>query len=546
MVSPPSSPQEFESGSGWSFPVSNATSSFWTASAPDVNPLARAGSIGPLTVDADVCIVGSGITGVSVAYHLSKLFARDDGAHVRPSQPLSVVIFEARDFCSGATGRNGGHLSAHNFQGFQRNTAAWGIIDAIRAVHIEEHVVEAIASLLQDSGLENEVDLVEGVRTNLYFTKEEEEKARDEFEAAKAAGIDVSAIEWLPRSEVEKTYGASYPAVRLPGRTIWPLKLVTHLFKLAQNASSAVSVKLHTHTPVTALNPSSDPETEDPHSSPRPRRWKLETPRGSVRCTHVVHATNAYASALLPQLSVGRTGIVPTRGQVIAIRAAVPARELTLSGFTADHGMDYWFVRPGSAPDERPLVILGGERLVEGSARGATTDDSVLDTVVGRRLRAFLPGVFPGKFENGSEPEMEWTGIMGFTELGDPFVGPVLDKFEFGGVPYEGQYIAAGFSGHGMPRAFGCADIVARMIASKITNQEWEFPAWLPLHYLTSLDDYQSAFLLKTENCLTELAVKRRTDDEPHIVILSSFTVNFLESQTLQCFIFWVCTSQHN
>ena len=68
---------------------------------------------------------------------------------------------------------------------------------------------------------------------------------------------------------------------------------------------------------------------------------------------------------------------------------------------------------------------------------------------------------------------------MGFTELGDPFVrsclyfsdhaihgdgpalrllpqvGPVLDKFELGGVPIEGQYIAAGYSGHGMPRAFG-------------------------------------------------------------------------------------------
>ena len=34
-------------------------------------------------------------------------------------------------------------------------------------------------------------------------------------------------------------------------------------------------------------------------------------------------------------------------------------------------------------------------------------------------------------------------------------VGPVLDKFELGGVPYGGQYIVAGFSGHGMPRAFG-------------------------------------------------------------------------------------------
>ena len=271
----------------------------------------------------------------------------------------------------------------------------------------------------------------------------------------------------------------------MPGNTIWPLKLVTQIFKLAQNASSAISLKLHTHTPVTAVRQL----LTDAH------RWRLETLRGPVTCTHVVHATNAYAPALLPQLG-GLSGIVPTRGQAISIRAAVPARELLLSGFTANHGTEYWFVRPGSAPDEQPLIILGGARLAEGSSRNATTDDSVLDPVVGRRLRVVLPEVFPGKFKKGTEPEMEWVRptalansvdrslwgslfaitdrhhglyrtrrsvcafllffqIVRFIRLPLSQVGPVLDKFKLGGVPYEGQYIAAGFSGHGMPRAFG-------------------------------------------------------------------------------------------
>jgi len=131
-----------------------------------------------------------------------------------------------------------------------------------------------------------------------------------------------------------------------------------------------------------------------------------------VGCAHVVHATNAYASSLLPQLG-GRTGIVPTRGQAIAVRAAVPMRELTLSGFTANYRSEYWFVRPGSTPDERPLVILGGKRNAEGSARGTTADDSIVDPVVGSRLREFLPEVFPGKFEGGMESEMEWVRVMG-------------------------------------------------------------------------------------------------------------------------------------
>ena len=88
--------------------------------------------------------------------------------------------------------------------GFGRDTMTWGIPDAIRAVHIEEHVVNMITSLVKNSGLKNEVDLIEGTRTALFFTKEEEAAARDEYEAAKAAGIDVSAVEWLTEVEVEK------------------------------------------------------------------------------------------------------------------------------------------------------------------------------------------------------------------------------------------------------------------------------------------------------------------------------------------------------
>lgn len=46
-------------------PVDNPTRSFWTSSASDANPLATEGSEGLLTQDADICIIGSGITGES-------------------------------------------------------------------------------------------------------------------------------------------------------------------------------------------------------------------------------------------------------------------------------------------------------------------------------------------------------------------------------------------------------------------------------------------------------------------------------------------------
>ena len=57
-----------------------------------VNPLAREGSEGPIEHDADIVIVGAGITGVSVALELSKLVRGEGG-------PMKVVLLEARDFC---------------------------------------------------------------------------------------------------------------------------------------------------------------------------------------------------------------------------------------------------------------------------------------------------------------------------------------------------------------------------------------------------------------------------------------------------------------
>jgi glycine/D-amino acid oxidase-like deaminating enzyme len=61
--------------------------------------LAAEGSDGPFTGDADICIIGSGITGVSAAYHLALAAERGDLPRADNSGPLRVVILEARDFC---------------------------------------------------------------------------------------------------------------------------------------------------------------------------------------------------------------------------------------------------------------------------------------------------------------------------------------------------------------------------------------------------------------------------------------------------------------
>ena len=78
-------------------PVPNPTKSFWLHSDPNANPLARHGADDDLPTSSDVVVIGSGISGIFTVFHLIDKLARDDG-------PLRIVVLEARDFCSGATG----------------------------------------------------------------------------------------------------------------------------------------------------------------------------------------------------------------------------------------------------------------------------------------------------------------------------------------------------------------------------------------------------------------------------------------------------------
>lgn len=78
------------------FPVENGMPSFWH-SQPDTLNDHRSTDTLPET--SDIVIIGAGFSGASTAYHCLE----QSGATTKPS----VVILEARQTCSGATGRNG-------------------------------------------------------------------------------------------------------------------------------------------------------------------------------------------------------------------------------------------------------------------------------------------------------------------------------------------------------------------------------------------------------------------------------------------------------
>lgn len=201
-------------------------------------------------------------------------------------------------------------------------------------------------------------------------------------------------------------YGADYAGVRFPGHNLWPLKLVGTLYDIASKKTSALSLGLHTCTAVTAISPVNRLSASD-------HRWSVSTPKGNMACNYIVHATNAYVSHLLSHMQ-GSAGVIPTRGQVIALRANAPLEVISKASWAGNEGFEYWFPRPVKAIEEHPLIILGGGReLRKPLYKLYETDDSVVDADISIALRRFLPGVFPKYYQKDREPEMEWVRNRG-------------------------------------------------------------------------------------------------------------------------------------
>lgn len=76
------------------YPVPDSVTPFWRT---EPHALDSARTTPDLPDEADIVIIGAGYAGASTAYHLLK---------DNPSPP-KIVILEAREACSGATGRNG-------------------------------------------------------------------------------------------------------------------------------------------------------------------------------------------------------------------------------------------------------------------------------------------------------------------------------------------------------------------------------------------------------------------------------------------------------
>ena len=216
-------------------------------------------------------------------------------------------------------------------------------------------------------------------------------------------------------------------------------------------------LQVHAQTPVTKVSSSQDPQG----------RWTAQTTRGSIKARKIVYATNAYTPALLPQY---KNKIIPVRG--ICSRIATP------EGKGSPHLPNTYSLRFDSQkydyliPCPDGSIVVGGARKafwhIKDSWFGNIHDDELVKGG-DEYFDGYMQKYFRGWEDSNAKLDKIWTGIMGYSSDFIPHLGQVPDK--------PGQFILAGFSGHGMPQILLASKGIAQMITEGTPYEQTGLPS---------------------------------------------------------------------
>lgn len=232
--------------------------------------------------DVDIAIVGGGYTGLWTAYYL-----------VRERPDLSILILEAEHVGFGASGRNGGWVSALFPLGPGLLAARHGREATVRFLRELRHTVDEVGDVVAAEGIPD-TGFVKGGVLSLARGPAHVARARAEVAAGEAWG---EGTVWLSAGQARERLGAA----AVDGATwnphcarVHPRALVEGLARVVRGRGAVIATGCRV-------------------ADARPGTVHLDDGR-VVRARHVIRATEAYTSRL-PRL---RQRLVPVYSLMVA------------------------------------------------------------------------------------------------------------------------------------------------------------------------------------------------------------------------------------
>jgi glycine/D-amino acid oxidase-like deaminating enzyme/nitrite reductase/ring-hydroxylating ferredoxin subunit len=359
------------------------TTSVWmaTATVPD-EPQLQAGA------NADVCIIGAGIAGLTTAYLLAK-------------QGKSAIVLDDGPTAGGETCRTTAHLVSALDDRFYNLERLHGREGARLAARSHAAAIDQIERIVQDEGIDCDFTRLDGY---LFVPPGDDvRQLDDELEAAHRVGLTaVSRVQRVPIASFD-----TGPALRFPRQGQFH---VLNYLNGVSVAAKRAGARIYNKTQAIKIQGG--------------KQARVETARGVVSCAAVVVATNSPVNDLVAihtKQAAYRTFVVGAR----VPRGTMPQ---ILVWDTAD---PYHYLRVQRLNEREDVLIVGGEDHKTGQANDGAERF--------KRLEAWTRERFP----LATTFEFQWSG-----QVMEPVDGLAL----IGRNPLDSEnvFIATGDSGNGM------------------------------------------------------------------------------------------------
>jgi glycine/D-amino acid oxidase-like deaminating enzyme len=394
----------------------------------------------PGGTEADVCIVGAGFTGLWTAYYLKRA---DPG--------LRIVVLEAAFAGFGASGRNGGWVTA-TLPGSRARYARHprgreGVRELERQLR---GTVDEVARVCAAEGID--AGLVKGGTLTIATSAAQDARLRRQLERDRAWGAGTDVVQYLDGRELAgrlQVTGAVSALYSPHCARVQPADLVAGLAE----AVARSGVLLYEATPVTSIAPG-----------------RAETRAGRVRAPYVLRCTEGFTAGLPGR----RRALLPMNSSMIVTGPLGEAawKSIGWHGLETlgDEAHAYFYAQ--RTADGR--IALGGRGVPYRFGSGLDRDGEVPPRTIaqlGRILRRLFPAAA------GAGIEHAWCGVLGVPR--DWCAAVTLDRG-------TGLGWAGGYSGHGV----AAANLAGRTLAdlarggpSPLTALPWvghRSPRWEP------------------------------------------------------------------
>jgi gamma-glutamylputrescine oxidase len=371
------------------------------------------------TVDCDVCVVGGGIAGCSVALHLAERGYR-------------VVLVEERRVGWGASGRSGGQALFGVAAG---QTRIETLLDADDARAVWDVSIAGLA-LIKEHILKYSIDC-DWVNGQMQVALRERHERELHAELAALRGYGYRSVRFMPRAEVRSLLATNRYTCALYDSASGHLHPLNYTRGLAAAAAGA---GVHIFESTRALSFATAQQIE------------VRTPNGRVLCRHLALCGNTYLGDLAPTLA---RKIMAVATYIVATEplGAERARALIVNNAAVSDMnwvLDYFRL----SADRR--LLFGGR--VSYSARSAVA--------VPAATRARMLKVFPQLAD--THIAYNWGGFVDITMNRAPHFGRLAANV----------YFLQGFSGHGVALAGIAGKLVAEAIAG--TAERFDVFARIP------------------------------------------------------------------